>query len=102
LFSTLSRLRAKLEVDALARELTIYASKNPAWQSDSEIIVLHDPDGRTLPLTRNGVEFEYMLEVDIAKEVVRVWREWHEGKVPSPEEMCAAVIYYAEHDAYME
>ena len=90
------------DIDHYHRKLTIYASKNPAWQSDSEIILVHDPDGRTLPLTRDGVEFDYFLEVYLAKDVMRVWKQWHGDKTPSPEEMCAAVIYYAENDAYMD
>jgi hypothetical protein len=84
------------------RELTIYASKDPNWRPESEVILVLDPDDRILPITINGVEFDYLLEPSIAKEVLEVWQEWHGGKTPSPEEMCEAVIYYAERDAYLE
>ena len=44
---------------------------------------------------------EYFIEVELAKDVIRVWQEWREGRVPDKHEKYQAVIYYAQHDAYM-
>lgn len=54
-----------------------------------------DPEGGT---TESG--HHYLLEVDLALEVIEVWRSWHAGTPPTAEEATRAVIYYAEHDAY--
>ena len=43
----------------------------------------------------------YLLEVSLAKEVVQVWSEWRDGRRPTAIDKCEAVIYYAEHDAYL-
>ena len=44
--------------------------------------------------------WSYLLEVDLAREVLDVWRNWH-GHEPSREDAVAAVIYYAMNDAYV-
>ena len=43
----------------------------------------------------------YLLEVFLAKEVVEVWSKWRNGRNPTALDKCAAVIYYAENDAYL-
>jgi hypothetical protein len=53
------------------------------------------------PISVDGVQLEYLLEVFIAKEILEVWREWHNGQTPSEPQMCDAIIYYAMHDAYL-
>jgi hypothetical protein len=44
----------------------------------------------------------YVLEVDLAKEVIEVWRQDRDGADPSTAQACAAVIHYAVNDAYLE
>jgi hypothetical protein len=44
----------------------------------------------------------YVLEVDLAKDAIRVWRQGHDGAEPSAAERCAAVIHYAVNDAFLE
>jgi glutamine---fructose-6-phosphate transaminase (isomerizing) len=44
----------------------------------------------------------YVLEVDVAKEAIEVWRQDHDGAEPSAAERCAAVIHYAVNDAFLE
>jgi hypothetical protein len=44
----------------------------------------------------------YVLEVDLAKDAIRVWRQDHDGAEPSAAQRCAAVMYYAVHDAFLE
>lgn len=45
--------------------------------------------------------WRYLLGTRIAKEVIEVWSEWRDGRVPSPEDALAAVLHYAENDAYL-
>jgi hypothetical protein len=43
----------------------------------------------------------YLLEVDLAREAIEVWQTWRPGQTPTLEDKLAAVIYYAEHDAWL-
>ena len=80
---------------------TIYAEADPKWGPNVEAIVRRNIDGTTRSLGVGGGQLEYMLEVSIAKDVIRVWSEWRGGRKPTPHEMCEAVIYYAENDAFL-
>jgi len=51
-------------------------------------------------VTRRPEVYEYFLEVDLVREVLEVWSAWRNGQIPTTNEACTAVIYYAEHDAY--
>lgn len=75
---------------------TIFARK--PWTDASSCLVLAEEavDGHA----RSAPDHAYLLEVDVAREVLTVWSDWRAGVVPSPEEAARAVIYYAEHDAY--
>ena len=42
-----------------------------------------------------------LLTVENAVEVIDAWSKWRGGREPTRAERCAAVVYYAEHDAYM-
>jgi hypothetical protein len=44
----------------------------------------------------------YVLEVELAKEAIQVWRQWRDGAEPSAAQRCATVIHYALNDAYLE
>ena len=44
---------------------------------------------------------QYLLEVYLAKEALGVWSQWRDGRKPSLTEACKAVIWYAEHDAFI-
>jgi hypothetical protein len=41
------------------------------------------------------------LEVTVAKNVLRAWSYARLGSVPDLAQRCAAIIYYAENDAYI-
>jgi hypothetical protein len=43
-----------------------------------------------------------VLELDVAKEAIEVWRQDRDGAEPSAAERCAAVIHYAVNDAFLE
>lgn len=90
---TLADLMERL--DSLDDGLTIYADKNPAWSADSPAAVYLEPeDGRA------AEGMSYLLEVELAKDVVRTLSGWRDGREPTTLEKCEAVIYYAEHDAF--
>ena len=44
---------------------------------------------------------EYVLEISLMKNVIKVWSAWRNGAVPSIPQACEAVLHYAEHDAYL-
>ena len=61
-----------------------------------KIIIFDEPPGLQTP---DGMK--YLLEVELAKEVIQVWKDWRNGREPSPYEKYQAVLYYAEKDAYL-
>ena len=58
--------------------------------------------GSRLPPAWWGCGLSYVLEVELAKEAIRVWREHRAGAEPSSAQRYAAVIYYAVNDAFLE
>ncbi|MEW2472145.1 hypothetical protein AB0919_45410 [Streptomyces sp. NPDC046994] len=45
--------------------------------------------------------FVYLLEVELARQVIAVWSRWRDGAQPTGPQKCEAVLYYATHDAYL-
>ena len=87
------------QLDSLADDLTIYAEKNPAWSEHSRGVVLPEPEEGGVPDEARGMS--YLLEVYLAKDVVEAWSGGRGGRKPTVKDKCEAVIYYAEHDAYL-
>ena len=75
---------------------TIFAKK--PWSTDSLAIVLQEDAVDGVAPGQPG--FSYFLEVEIAKDVIRVWSSWRGGAEPTPEQAVRAAIHYAENDAY--
>ena len=83
--------------DRLSPGPTIYALMPWSTQADAVVLTGNDvPDGVV-----TASDYHYLLEVDLACEAIEVWSAWRGGAKPTPEEATLAVIYYAEHDAYM-
>jgi hypothetical protein len=79
----------------------IYAArKDGHWTADSPAIVLAPTDDDVVQVVE-GVEYRYLLEVFLAKEVVEAYQEHHGTLRPTADEKLKAIIYYAEHDAYL-
>jgi hypothetical protein len=74
-------------------DLTIFADRSSLLSPDS-LAAVATADAAPEGLT-------YLLEVHLAKEAVEVWSQWREGRQPSLVDECNAIIWYAEHDAYM-
>lgn len=94
---TLAQLLENIE--SMDDDLTIYAAAEPLWDESSEAVACREPDDASLPTEATGMT--YLLEVSIAKEVVKVWSEWRNHRTPSASQKCEAVIYYAYNDSYL-
>jgi hypothetical protein len=78
-------------LDRLYPEAVLHAAH--PWSSTSTAAVTSDdesPEG-----------LAYLLEIDLAQQVIDVWSTWREGRQPTNLEKCLAIIYYAEHDTYL-
>jgi hypothetical protein len=91
-FRSLSELIKK--IDLIEPRLIMYAAK--PWSAQSPIWAApfdgadDRPDG-----------YEYMLEVFLAQEAIEAWSVARGHRVPNNGEACEAVLFYAEHDAYL-
>jgi len=84
------------QIEGISTDLTIYVADQSRLSPMTEAVAVPEPPGGLAP---SGMR--YLLEVSLARETIKVWSEWRGGRVPSPEEKAEAVIYYAEHDAYI-
>lgn len=75
---------------------TIFAVA-PWTPASAAVVLAEDVVGGVAP---SRPECAYVLEVEIAKEVLEVWSSWRGGATPTPEEAALAVLHYATHDAY--
>ena len=97
LLEIISQLHGIPSGDRFSPGPTIYA--RIPWSTQTYAVVLAGNDVPDGVMTESG--YHYLLEVDLACEVIEVWRAWRGGIKPTPEEATLAIIYYAEHDAYM-
>ena len=82
-------------IEGFDEELAVYAPagipvtpETPVYLVDEEIA---EPPGG----------MEYVLEISLIKNVIKVWSAWRDGAVPSISQACDAVLHYAERDAYL-
>ncbi len=83
-------------VSALASadpEATIYAAEPVAPHSAAMVCVEPEDGG-------SPAGFAYLLEVNLARDVLNVWAQWRDDRAPTLDDAARAIIYYAEHDAY--
>jgi hypothetical protein len=85
-------------LDVIARlhefddELTIYAERDPEWTQSSRAVVALEPEHDGLAP---------VLEVAVAKDVLRAWSKLRRNRLPSLRERYEAVLYYALNDAHL-
>jgi hypothetical protein len=92
-------LRELLDLlDGLGGDLTIYAAK--PWTCESAAIAAAQNDPEVRAALAGGMA--YLLEVDVARDVLEAWHEWRPGRMANSDERCAAVIHCAKYDAYLE
>ena len=88
------------DLSTLSDDLVIYATKQDTWQVDARAMLVRDEDASAIGELME--DLAYFLEVDIAKEVIEVWSDWRDGRIPTEEERLDAVSYYASHDSYLD
>lgn len=82
---------------ALDDDETLYARQ--PWSPTSQAVCAEEGSPEAAAAVAHGLD--YLLEVSLAKEVADAWPGWRGGHGPGSSDLCAAVIYYAENDAYL-
>ncbi|GAB2810850.1 hypothetical protein [Lentzea nigeriaca] len=85
-------------LNELDDDSTIYAA--PPWTSASAAVAVVEDSPEMHAALAAGMT--YLLEVDLVYDVLEAWHEWRPGRTATSDDKCAAVIHYAEHDAYLE
>lgn len=62
------------------------------------LIALSDVEG----IGTNFEGLQYFLEIEVAREVLDVWKQWRDGRIPTEKEKFEALTHYADNDAYPE
>lgn len=83
-------------VSTLGEEGTLFAVV--PWTPESEAVVFTEDFSGTAGVVPGH---EYLLECDLALEVVEVWSAQRNGRVPTSREAAEAVIHYAVNDAWL-
>jgi len=82
------------DIEHIDGDLTIYRERGPLVDPSIRIrLVDEEIDGEPEGMA-------YLLEVHLVRDVIRVWKSWRSGREPSVEEACAAIGFYAAHDAF--
>lgn len=81
-------------LDNFSDDETIHAESTAAA---ARAVVATEPCDGSTP----EAGLRYLLEVDLAREALKVWCDWRPGRTPSLDDRLAAVTYYAEHDAWL-
>ena len=92
----LSEALASLE--SLDGDATIYAAK--PWTAESRTVVAVEGDPEAQAAIVEGLS--YLLEVWVALDAVEVWSAWRDGRHPTVDDRCEAVIHYAVNDTYLQ
>ena len=84
------------EREGFDSEAVIFA-EHP-WRGDSRAMVVAVDDDESMAEQQGLV---YLLEVDLAREVLEVWSAWRNDRQPSLVDAVSAIVYYAHRDAFM-
>ena len=87
------------DLETFPDELTIYATRTEQWIPDGPAALVRESDAAKLGIEMK--ELRYFLEVDIAREVLKVLNARRDRIPPTQEEKIEAVVYYASNDAYI-
>ena len=90
------------ELSELPREYTIYAAMiDGQWTLDSLAVVEEEPEDGCIQQTFDGVKMDYFLEIFLARDVIKVWKQWSGDQDPSIGAKLRALVHYKLHDAYL-
>jgi hypothetical protein len=88
------------EIENTSDDLVIFATrKNGAWDVNGPVAMVLLSDMDNIGTDLEGLH--YFLEIELAKEVLDVWKQWT-GRTPTEKERDEALIYYADNDAYLD
>ena len=85
-------------IDELSNEGTVYLYEK--WTATSKGFLIIESADKDLPMEYK--QAKYFLEVDLIKDVIKVFKDWHERNKDNTKKLCEAVIYYAINDTYKE
>lgn len=86
-------------LDEFDDELVIYTTSGSEISESTEAEVRAPPPDGALDEVLG--QRQYLLEVRLAKEVIRVWSQWRGGRMPTAKDKCDAVSHYATYDSYL-
>jgi hypothetical protein len=90
------------QLDSFPDDQTIYAVGHyEGWGPDTFATVRVAPDDGRIRHVFDGIEMCYVLEINLAKEIVEAYQVHHGVSALSTEQKLRAIIYYAENDAYL-
>ena len=81
-------------LDGFDPQSTIYAPPNRPLSPDSPAYIT--VEGSPVP-----AGLSYLLEVVVAVDVIETWSRWRSGRIPTEQDLVAAVVWYADRDAYL-
>jgi hypothetical protein len=86
------------QIDSIDDNLIIFVSENMEFDENINAVAApnYQLEGGGKP---KGMV--YLLEVNLAKEAIEVWKDWRSGKEPTDKDKCQAVIHYAIYDSYL-
>jgi len=83
------------EIGGLDDGLTVYAPAGAEVSPETPVYLVNEETEEPPAGT------EYVLELSLVKNVVKVWSAWRNGAVPTVSQACEAVLHYAKYDAYL-
>jgi hypothetical protein len=84
------------QLEGFDSDAVIFAEE--PWQGDTRAMVVAADQDESMAEQQGLI---YLLEVDLAREVLEVWSAWRNDRQPSLVDAVAAILYYAERDAFM-
>jgi hypothetical protein len=99
LFELIQRLDAVEDSDR-SHPMVVYAENGADAGRGSPALVCPRSE-ESNPACPIDPSFSEVLSVEQAREAIRVWSEWRSGLTPSPEERFRAVLFYAQHGAFL-
>lgn len=83
-------------IDQLPDGVVVFAVE--PWGPDAPAAAVPEPEAGD---PTGPPDMTYLLEVDVIRDVLRVWSDWRSGDRPDPNQAAEAVVHYAVHDAYL-
>ena len=83
------------DIGEFGNELTVYAPTGVELSPEAPVCVV-DEEAVGAP-----EDMEYVLEIAVMKEVIKVWSAWRNGAMPTAPQACEAILRYARFDAYL-